>query len=692
MKKNSIFGIRNKGLIASFIGATLFILFGCANPAKGSSSGDQNNSKASISFDFTNAKLIGTTKVTGGTSRSASRSADPDEKSTLVVVNEDGSVNLDAIKFDKQVLAQLDPDTAILPEVIDVYSCDNGDSATRGTYIVFNNKIDYLKYADGSAAEKIGQVLFVNKDGKVFDVLNENGNADRRLATWTKSIGDEYIRFASNGSIFMIGEELSVSKRAMYCWNPKTGLKKFILDDNVNRIRNFEITDDGAWILVNASLNNSKKSNVYAIKVNSTNDPILLYESRSDQGECIRTIAVDNADRVFFYVNDYQNRANEEAGLYIVDRINDNYSKGSVIRYKVLNWNSVNNFVRSIIKEQGQQAGAITLDDIKNKMTDDAYTSVLNFIKSFTHYHDEMDFTLEYYKDKTAVDCVWIDDDGNELYPATKDFSMLYKEDKNGQALKNEEALKYLLETPTLDSNYDPEDMFSGPTLFFREFRDECVQSNNRAHTYKTNCGPFPIDVCLVKKGTNEPVLEEYELVYLKSDYADAQEGLFITNAAGVWSYNDIFKKTNQKNEAGDYIYERSHALLRNILNEYGTFTADPYVGNLENTELYVMEDGSPYKLIPFAVNSNAIVALSKDRKTMYYQKGRDSTTIDLLANYASKSEIGSIHSFNLDETTLLINASLASGSGYTTVSIDLDTKAVTKLSLDKQLDSLVNR
>ena len=64
---------------------------------------------------------------------------------------------------------------------------------------------------------------------------------------------------------------------------------------------------------------------------------------------------------------------------------------------------------------------------------------------------------------------------------------------------------------------------------------------------------------------------------------------------------------------------------------------------------------------------------------------------IDLLANYAKKNEVKNIYSFNIDEETVLFNYQSKQG-GWCLASVDLETKEVTKLSTNKQFDSMVRR
>lgn len=691
---------KSKWIVASIIGAASLVFFGCSSPSDSTADNVVDKVvKAKVNVNFSNAKYIATTTVTTSTNSSIASRAAAGEKTSLVVINTDGSVNYDAIKLSDDFKASLDSSKAYMHDVLEVYSCDKGEDSNKGTYIVFTWMFDHFKYADGSDAPKMSQVIFVNKEGEVFDVLNDNGNVNRCLATWIKEDnGEEYIRFDNKGNIFMVGherdEETDTKKKlAIYRWNPTNGLQKYKIDANIDYIRNFAITEDGSWIFINAMLDNFTKDNVYAVEVNSSRDPIALYESKADRDWCVRTISVDAHNRVYFYVNDYNDPANAASGLYIVNKTSSGYSKDNVKRYICLNWNSVNRFIRSILNEPKKK---ITSTDIA-KLTNADYTAILNFIKSFTNYKGEMDFSLEYYKDKTKMPCWLYDDNGNKQYDGFTNISMLYKEDDSGNVLKNEDALKFLIKTESPNkSKNDDDSEFDGETLFFKEFRDEC-HCTERAHSFKSECGPFPLEVCLVKQGTNNTVFENWELDYLKAEYANAQEGLFISNDYGVWTYNDIFTKTDEKDANDTYIYKQTYALFRNIVDSDGYFKADPYVGSLKNTELYVIDDGLQYggeypsKKLPFAANSKAVAAVSKDKKTIYYQEG-NLATVNLLANYAKKNEIGAIYSFNMDEDTILLNASLQQGSGYTTLSIDLATKEVTKLSVNKQFDSMVKR
>ena len=93
-------------------------------------------------------------------------------------------------------------------------------------------------------------------------------------------------------------------------------------------------------------------------------------------------------------------------------------------------------------------------------------------------------------------------------------------------------------------------------------------------------------------------------------------------------------------------------------------------------------------KQILYAVNANGIAAIDKDKKTIWYQT--ENLTVDLLENYNGNT-ITEIVSFSMDETTVVANATI-SGGAYAVISIDLATKAVETLSVDKKLESIARR
>ena len=332
-----------------------------------------------------------------------------------------------------------------------------------------------------------------------------------------------------------------------------------------------------------------------------------------------------------------------QSGLYVAKRNNGSYSAENVEWYSFL----APYMLRAAIKEY--------ITDTKKD-----YTSLLNYIKKFCGYKPEnIELNLSKMKDATAISV----DIPGQNDPAIYDLSSLYKTDENGNPLKNEEALSFLIEKT------DIFDRFLKGADFYFPFKD-----------------------LMFVKGSTETAWKMYEEVeknnpdILKSKVVFLHKGRIFANNEGTWVYaND----DDSKNEN----YIETYAKVLRIADAEGKLTLDR-PDNLSAIELKTIlavdgnkDDDSWYKL-PFATNINGFAAISKDQKTIYYHSSGD--TKDLLEKDSNKDSIGTIYSFSLDDEKLIYNAVKTNG-GYMMVSIDLATGEATKLPIEKQLESMLS-
>lgn len=714
--------MKNKWLVAALIAAVSLSLLGCPGTPNGAGDGTGGGGaiatpkpSTTISANVAGAKYIATTEYKkSNSSRFAGRAAGADV-SELIVVKEDGSLNEDVLTFSDEI----DDGSKWLHNVLEVYSCDKGEESNKGTYVVFEWVRDDIKFKDGTDAPGISQVIFINKEGKVFDVLKDSdGNVGRNLYAWIKDYnGEEYIRFDDKGNIFLLGQEWQDGKdsiNTIYRWNSANGLQKYSLDEKINYICNFTISSDGSWVFVNAdvktdAVEDNNYNAVYAFEVNTNKAPIILYQSKKGKRWAVPTIAVDPQNRVYFYASAWDDPMGVDGGLFVLNKTSSGYSKANLKRYKILRWHEIDNFVRTAVKTEAAKRTVVRVSD----MVGFDYEKLLADIKSYTNYDGEVEFSLAYFKDKVEEHYKWYNEDGSLGGEWDDDLSVLYKEDEDGNPLTDVAALKYLLETKSnhFDENNDySNDLYAGESLFYNEFKTECHHSARNAE-YKvckngTGGGSVPLDYCLVDKKTKKPVFKAWELAFLKSEYADLQSGLFLSNDSGVWVYNDVWVATidpatgkphvNARGEQDQW--ERSHGTLLNIVDTDGQFTEDPYVGSLKTTKLYCADDGEQYggenpsKRLPFAANTNGVAAIDVTKTTIYYQEGKKDT-VNLLEKYDSSigNSITEILSFNLDDEVALVNTYVRGGA-YITMSIDLSTREITKLGINKRLDSMVRR
>lgn len=666
---------KTKVLSIALIAAIGIMLSGCKH---NSGSDEKKSDVKNISINLKNTSYLATQWVDAGSGRSAARAADDDE-SSLIAITTDNKVITDIIKLSDEL-----KDDSFLPPVREVYRCDNGSDEVKGTYIVFKWYTNWLKYKDDSDAEPIGQVLFVSDNGKVYDIFNKDGDVLRLAATGKKEWeGKEYIKFDSHGNAFIVGYEYEdgYEKQKIYYWDASNKiLKSFgMADKSEFKILDFDITAGGEWVFVNANTGDGN-SGIYGFDILNGGKAVPFYESSELQkGKWpIKSLTVDNLDRLLFSLNGYYTPGRADAGIYIVTKNSKGYSKDTMKRYYKLLWADMNNYIASELEGEAYTAEwesyknvVVSVERCKDKIN---YTKFLNYLRTCCNAKDA-DFSLAYFKNKTALET--ITDEG------TADFTKLYKADENGNPLKNEAALKYLFETK---SDWGAE--AASDNLFMNEFMAFC-------HTAKEIVENGNILYNLFVDANNEKVFTPSEMQYFKiaseinakdDQFENAQ---FISNDFGMWGFSDIGKLQDN----GKII--NIHSRLYNITSIDGSFTTKPYPGNLGdvNVKFYPSydgterEEGDPWKKLPYQANSKGIGLLSSDQKTIYYQTG--DKTEDLLANDPNKGDISLIYSFSLDENTLIYNAVKPNG-GVMMVSIDLATKTATKLPLEKKLESMI--
>ena len=202
--------------------------------------------------------------------------------------------------------------------------------------------------------------------------------------------GEEYIRFDDKGNIFLLGQEWQDGKdsiNTIYRWNSANGLQKYSLDEKINYIANFTISNDGSWVFVNADVktDNVEDNNynaVYAFEVNTNKAPVTLYQSKKGKRWAVPTIAVDPQNRVYFYASAWDDPMGVDGGLFVLNKTSSGYSASNLKRYKLLRWHEIDNFVRTAVKTDAAKRTVVRVSD----MVGFDYEKLLADIKSYTNY------------------------------------------------------------------------------------------------------------------------------------------------------------------------------------------------------------------------------------------------------------------------------------------------------------------
>lgn len=667
-----------------------------------------------LSFNISSKTQYLATQFAAGTLDSAKakkpKSGSVDSEDTLIAVvisSENESSGNNKVKEEKVISVPRDElklaDWCKPQPVREIYKCPytTVEEQAKGVYTVFADRIDWWQYEDGTPAPHIGQILYVKPDGTKKDILNFNNDVARWICTWIKeNDGEEYIQFDENGNIYILAEEESTRETIVYRYNPLNDeVKPYKVEVNGKlRINNFKITRNGKWIFLNAMID-QKINNVYALQVNSNAKPITMYEFDSKASSDKPTWAVSSLginpvnDSVYWYVCEYNSTLFPNSGLYVATKSsNGSYSKENVKRYYGIARYNIDNAIREYV----------------TNASNPDYTSLLNYLKSQCGYNGEIELSLAGFKDMEKLDKSKVKNPWSEYFVPDQ-FVYLYKTDEAGNPLKNEDALKYLIETkwgdviPNLDE-YEKNEWFYEQKE--KSIWDSILWDFEHYYYYYSLYGNdfyseetgfkfahFPLQYMMFKKGTTESAYVMNE-TYANSIHAQKVGGILLTNDDGMWVYGDVWddEAPNPLSETGKG--NNIYAEVLNLTNIDGTFTMKQPDG-LDKMKFHVNKDNSfereetdPWFKSPFEVNTKGFAAISLDQKTIWYHT--NGKTKDLLEHDSNKGSIGTIYSFSLDDEKLIYNAIKTNG-GFMMVSVDLATGEATKLPIDKQLESMMS-
>ena len=738
------------GLLKSAVlgmGIVLLLLAGCSNEPKDETKVEKETHSATsnqlIKFNTQNAKYLATqwAKKTNG------RSAESEALGSLIAlvpetdadgnpVTENGELVLEEVEAMEVPKEELKlADWCIPMPVREVYTCPyslpESKKAAKGVYTVFAGYIDWWQYTDGTPAPGISMVMYLKPDGSSFDVLNRGGKVNYFLTTWVKeNDGEDYLQFDKDGNLYMLAKDDSTGEFMVFCYNPLSDIVdtyKLSLGSKKIEIRNFTVTKDGEWIFLNVMVDDLI-NNVYAMPVDENATPIEMYTYEPEEKPTEPTWAVSTisfnplTNKVYWYVDEYNDPLRRTSGLYEARKVGSGYSKNAVTRHAAIGWWDFVNELET--KASGNLDGSIP------KPPKPDYEAVINYLMKAGGYDRSIyQFDLSYFKDKKALTVVYENDKG-ERTEETKDFSKLYEKaiDGKGNHLTDEALLEFLVNTSYKDVYGYPDWCYDGDELkqdvigapgnawlnqwvigtltsdFFINYWCEPYEEPNKsvisgAGGYK-KAGyslpfsadglyiqpVFPFDVFIHNKTTGESFGEgTIDETYLKSKLARNYNGIILSNDDGTWLLNDVW---NSKTEDNDY------ALVFKLTDINGNFVCtqpdglDKLKFKPRWSKKYVRTDPEtdPWYQKPFATNSKGLAIVAQGGKTIYYYVGNEIK--DLLKD--NEFNVSSIYSFNLYEDTLICNG-VKENQGPITLRIDLESGKITKLPLDKKIESMLS-
>ncbi len=735
------------------MGIVLLLLAGCANEPEAKVTQEEHNAKSNelIKFNTKDAKYLATqwTKATQG------RAANDDALDSLIalvpetdeagnpVTDDNGDLVLeevDAMEVPKEELKLAD--WCVPQPVREVYTCpySEAEPEAKGVYTVFACYIDWWKYTDDTPAPGISMVMYLKPDGTVIDVLNIDGNVRYFLTTWIKeNDGEDYLQFDENGNLFMLVHDDVKDEFVIIRYNPCSDMidtyKLNLGTKSTVEIRNFTVTKDGKYVFLNVMVN-GLKNNVYVMPVNSGAAPSALYEYEPETEPTEPTWAVSTisfnplTNNVYWYVDEYNDPLRKTSGLYVARKTSSGYTKEGVKRHSAIGWWDFVSVLET--KASGNLDGSIPKPDNPD------YKAVIDYLMDAGGYDRSVyQFDLSYFKDKKddkALTVSYWNEEEGKLIKETKDFSIIYEsaKDDEGKPLTDEALLKFLVNTSYKDVygypdwcyvNGDPTNALNTDVIsdsknawlnqwiigtitgdFFVNYwcepykePDKDVKSGAGGYKEEGYSLPFsgdglyiqpvfPFDVFIHNKTTGKSFGKDtVDETYIKSKLSRNYNGIILSNDEGTWLLNDVW---SSKTEDNDY------ALMFKLTDENGNFVCTQPDG-LDELKFkprwskdYAREETDPWYKKPFAANSKGVAALAQGGKTIYYHSGNE--TVDLLKNY-NGPKLSLIYSFNLYEDTLVCNGVKEFNGGYVMLSIDLKDYKITKLPLEKKVESMLS-
>ncbi len=690
--------------------------------------GDTKKVSNVIAFNFEGATVLATTG-NNNTPRKVrmARAAEGDEPlDSLIAITEDEDGNEEVVN-----VMDTNPELAddcVPKKVVEVYQCPypTVEEECKGVYTVFDGYIDYWKYTDGTDAPHVGMILYVKPDGTVIDILNFEGDVYHWVQTYVKANdGNDYIKFDTYGNAYILADDGYNS--VVYRYSPTNdavtkydlGLTKF---DNTKEsaeqsvwIGNFEISNDGKWIFVRANISTSEtdtKSCVYAMEVNSTKEPMLIFENNLNGG-WVQTLTYNNAiDTLYFYnwapqgediekgtvsTLDRADKGTNVVGLYVLERRSDNsFNSEDLKRFNKLApwafWNVADQLLLDRKLSAWDDGSEKNIWEAKAGATDEDYKKFITWMKGQLLYEGSIDDivldlsyfsknkellqTVKYYNEEKKEEERLFGDDEIDAFIAGKDAA--------GEPLKEVEALKYLLNTPA------PWDNSSTPANLMTLLEWKCWnwESTIRTDADKT-AGKygFFLQAFLHHKDGKTQIFDNY--CFGHSDFTSNNNGgICICNDEGVWDFVDRGHETADKDWEDDYsdVYRLTDRRGNFELNQPGKLSEYKFKKIYENTS---RRDSDPWYKRPFIATTKGFAAISADEKTIYYYTNGEAK--DMLASDQYHKDVKSIYAFTLSDDKLIYNAT-NKRNGYMMVSVDLLTGISRELPLTVSVESILDK
>ena len=734
----------NKFMITIAAVSAMLLLISCGPKAGDDSkfdkdldnyTGDTKKVSNVIAFNFEGATVLATTG-NNNTPRKVrmARAAEGEEPlDSLIAITEDEDGNEEVVNV-MDTNPELE-DWCVPKKVVEVYQCPypTVEEECKGVYTVFDGYIDYWKYTDGTDAPHVGMILYVKPDGTVIDILNFEGDVYHWVQTYVKANdGNDYIKFDAAGNAYILADDGYNS--VVYRYSPTNdavtkydlGLTKF---DNTKEsaeqsvwIGNFEISNDGKWIFVRANISTSEtdtKSCVYAMEVNSTKEPMLIFENNLNGG-WVQTLTYNNVNNTLYFYNwapqgediekgtvstlDRADKGTNVVGLYVLERRSDNsFHSEDLRRFNKLSpwafWNVADQYLidrKAGVWGNGTEKSLLVL---KNGATDKDYKDFIEWMKGQTMSTvkaEDIVFDLSFFENEIFKTAEVYNEDQKKMerYFSDEEIEALCGKDSEGNWLTEVDALKYLIETKIpwdlRDNESTPNN--AGNLLTLLEWKCWNWESTIRTDADKTagKYGFFLQAFLHHKDDTKDKTTQIFDnYCFGHSDFTSNNNGgICICNDEGVWDFVDRGHETADKDWEDDYsdVYRLTDRRGNFELNQPGKLSEYKFKKIYENTS---RRDSDPWYKRPFIATSKGFAAISADEKTIYYYTNGDAK--DMLASDQYHKDVKSIYAFTLSDDKLIYNAT-NKRNGYMMVSVDLVTGISRELPLTVSVESILDK
>lgn len=214
----------------------------------------------------------------------------------------------------------------------EIYRCSNVyvPENLRGTYFFFSSM---QKLTDGTSGETFySSAVYVENDADCTTVDFLKLDKDiallpaRNLNTAKES---DFLKFDSYGNAFCPAINTNTQCHGVAVFYPGSGITKFFpLPVFELAVQDFEISDDGRWLLINGGMSDHmkeakpEKSNLYLYDTFSVSEPETLFPFKKDY---ISQIRFNSADNCFYFLCFYKDDA-RDTGICVLSQKNGKYS------------------------------------------------------------------------------------------------------------------------------------------------------------------------------------------------------------------------------------------------------------------------------------------------------------------------------------------------------------------------------